>query len=189
LQSLSRDVKGEIFRVDNTLDEVEVLGNDVFAIVHDENAAHVEFDVIALLLRLEEVEGSALRDEEDSLEFELTFNRKVLDSKVIFPVVGKTFVERAVLLACDVRWVACPDRLRLVELFVRDLLLLDLLGFLLLLVFILFDFLDLGLLALFLLLSFLLLFILNLLQNRRQRHANQRWENAITFSTSFVTVS
>jgi len=58
LKSLTGDVEGEILRVDDTLDEVEVFGDEVLAIVHDEDTADVELDVVALLLRLEEIEGS-----------------------------------------------------------------------------------------------------------------------------------
>lgn len=56
LECLTRDVKREILRVDDTLDEVEVLGDEVLAVVHDEDAADVELDVVALLLGLEEIE-------------------------------------------------------------------------------------------------------------------------------------
>ena len=38
-----------------------------------------------------------------------------LDSKVIFPVVGKRLVELAILLFRDIIWVTCPDRLCLVQ--------------------------------------------------------------------------
>jgi len=44
-----------------TLDKVEVLGNEVLAVVHDEDTANVEFDVVALLLRLKEVERCTTR--------------------------------------------------------------------------------------------------------------------------------
>jgi hypothetical protein len=74
LQGFSRDIERKIFRVDNTLDEVEILGNEIFTIVHDEHAADVKFDIIALLLRLKEVKGSALRDEDNGFEFELTLD-------------------------------------------------------------------------------------------------------------------
>jgi hypothetical protein len=59
LKGLTRDVEREVFRVDDTLDEVEVLGDEVLAVVHDEDTADVELDVVALLLLLEEVEGCA----------------------------------------------------------------------------------------------------------------------------------
>lgn len=57
LEGLSGDVEGEILRIDDTLDEVEVLGNDILAIVHDKDTAHVELNVIALLLAFKEIEG------------------------------------------------------------------------------------------------------------------------------------
>jgi len=50
LQGFSRDVERKILRVDNTLDEVEVFGDEIFTIVHDENTADVKLDVVALLL-------------------------------------------------------------------------------------------------------------------------------------------
>jgi hypothetical protein len=58
LQGLTRDVERKIFRVDNTLDEVEVLGDEILAVIHDEDAADIELNVVALLLALEEIEGS-----------------------------------------------------------------------------------------------------------------------------------
>ena len=59
LERLAGDVKREVLGVDYALDEVEVLGDEVLAVVHDEDAADVELDVVALLLGLEEVEGCA----------------------------------------------------------------------------------------------------------------------------------
>ena len=53
LEGFARDVQREILRVDDTLDEVEVLRNEVLAVVHDEDTANVELDVVTLLLRLE----------------------------------------------------------------------------------------------------------------------------------------
>lgn len=53
LEGLTGDVEGEILRVNDTLDEVEVLGDDVLAVVHDEDTADIKFDVVALLLGLE----------------------------------------------------------------------------------------------------------------------------------------
>ena len=53
LEGFARDVQREILRVDDTLDEVEVLRNEVLAVVHDEDTADVELDVVTLLLRLE----------------------------------------------------------------------------------------------------------------------------------------
>ena len=80
----------------------------------------------------------------------------MLDGEVVLPVVGERLVEGAVLLLRDVRGVARPDRLGLVELLVGllgDLLLLRLF----LLVLVLVDLLDLRVL---LVLSLLLLLLL-----------------------------
>ncbi len=57
LEGLSGDVEREIFGVNDTPNEVEVLGDEVLTVVHDEDAANVELDVVALLLGLEEIEG------------------------------------------------------------------------------------------------------------------------------------
>ena len=66
LERLTRDVEREILGVDDTLDEVEVLGDKVLAVVHDEDTADVELNVVALLLGLEEVERSTEDDRERS---------------------------------------------------------------------------------------------------------------------------
>jgi len=93
----------------------------------------------------------------------------VLDGKVIFPVVGQALVEGAVFLSSDVRGVASPNRLRLVELLVGGLSLLDLLGLLLLLL-IFIDFLN---LSVFALLDFLLI-ILNLLKMKSETRPTKK---------------
>jgi len=68
-------------------------------------------------------------DVEDSLKFELTLDREVLDGKVVLPVVGQALVECTVLVVCNVLRVTSPDGFRLVELLVGRLLLFDLLLF------------------------------------------------------------
>ena len=85
----------------------------------------------------------------------------MLDSQVVFPIVGQALIEGRVLLWSDITRVASPERLGLVQLLVLNGLLLDLLG-LLLLLFILVNFFDLRLLAVLLCLLFLLI-IFNLL--------------------------
>merc|ERR1711988_182208 len=59
LQRLARDVEWQVLRIYNALDEAEPLRDQLLAVVHDEDAAHVQLDVVALLLRLEEVERRA----------------------------------------------------------------------------------------------------------------------------------
>ncbi len=46
LEGLSEDVEREILGVNDTLAEVEVLGDEVLAAVHDEDMANVELDVV-----------------------------------------------------------------------------------------------------------------------------------------------
>jgi hypothetical protein len=56
LKRLTRDVEWQILGIDNTLNEVEIFGDDLLAIVHDEHAANIEFDVVTLLFLLKEIE-------------------------------------------------------------------------------------------------------------------------------------
>lgn len=63
LESLTRQVEGKIFRVDNTLDEAEPFRDEVGSIVSDEDTADVKLDVVLGLLGLEKVEGGTLGHE------------------------------------------------------------------------------------------------------------------------------
>lgn len=133
--------------VDDTDNKVEVLGHQVLVVLGDEDPSDVELDVVPLLLLLKEVERSSLGDVEHRLELELTLNRKVLDGKVVLPVVRDRLVEGRVLVGSDVRGVPAlvsfwrhvsveqaslpgPDGLLLVEFLVLGGSLLDLLGLL-----------------------------------------------------------
>ena len=109
LESLTRDVQRKIFRIDNTLDEVEEFGNELVAVVHDKNSSNVEFDRVFLFFVLEKIKGSALGDEKESAELELTFDGEVLDGQVVFPVVGERLVKLGVLVILDIIGVTGPD--------------------------------------------------------------------------------
>lgn len=98
LKGFTGDVKGQILGIDDTLDEAEVFGNEILAVIHDEDSSDVELDVVPLLLALEKVERSTnprikeyqpyilanspeikfldspLRNEKQSLEFQLTLD-------------------------------------------------------------------------------------------------------------------
>ncbi len=56
LKGLTRDVERQVLRINDTLDKVEVLGNKVLTVIHNEDTADVEFDVIALFLALKQIE-------------------------------------------------------------------------------------------------------------------------------------
>jgi len=123
-------------------------------------------------------------NEENGLELELTFNGEMLDSEVLFPVVGQAFVESAILVRSDVLWVPCPDGLGFVEFLVLggDLLnLLRLLGFIFV-----FDLLDLGLVLVIILDLFLV--VLDFLE-RGQISIAVAGVSSLTFSTSLVTTN
>jgi len=114
LEELSGNVEGEVFGIDDTLDEGEVVGDEFVAIVHDEHSSDVEFDVIFFLLGFEEVEGGSLGDVEDGLELKLTLHRELLHGKVVFPVIGQRLVKGGVLLLGDGFGLAHPDGLALI---------------------------------------------------------------------------
>merc|ERR1719340_581770 len=108
-----------------TPDEVEVVRDQLLAVVHDEHPPDVELDVALGLLVLEEVEWRPLGDEEQGPELQLTLNGEVFHRKMFLPVVGERLVELSVLLVADVVWRPSPDWLCLVQLFVLAVLLFD----------------------------------------------------------------
>ena len=56
LKGLARDVERQVLRIDNTLDEVEVFRDKVLTVIHDEDTADVELDVVTLFLALKQIE-------------------------------------------------------------------------------------------------------------------------------------
>jgi len=58
LKSLTGNVEWKILRINDTLDKVKVLGDELLAVVHDEDTADIELDVVTLLLLFEEIERS-----------------------------------------------------------------------------------------------------------------------------------
>merc|ERR1711865_1160158 len=78
LERLTRDVERQVLRVDHALDKVQPLGHQLVAVIHDEDTTHVQLDVVALLLRLEEIERRAAGHKQQSAELELTLHAEVL---------------------------------------------------------------------------------------------------------------
>lgn len=89
LKHFTRNVEGKILRVDDSLHEVEVLRDELLAVVHYKDTADVQLDVVLLLAVLKQIERSTAWDEEESAELELAFIREMLDSKMILPVIGQ----------------------------------------------------------------------------------------------------
>jgi hypothetical protein len=145
LEHFTRNVKREIFGINNTLDETEPFGHQVLTVIHDEDTTNVELDVVSLLLGLEHIERSTLGNVKDSTEFELTFNREMLDSQMVFPIVRESLVEFRVFFSLDILRVTGPERLGLVEFLVLNNGFLDgLLLLLILLLFLISNFFNLG---------------------------------------------
>merc|ERR1711871_232086 len=158
------DVERKILQVHDSFNKREPLWHEVLAVVHDENTAHVQLDVVVLLaLALEHVERSAFRHEEHCAELEATLDREMLDLKVLLPVVGHGLVKCGVLSMLNLRWVAHPERLLRVELLPLGLDILDLLGLLWLVLLALVDFLNFGLVVTLLIVIIVRLIICDLL--------------------------
>lgn len=88
LQVLPRNVQRQILRINHSTNEAQVFWDQFFTVVHDEHSAHVELDVVLLLLCLEHVERSSSGNEDDGFEFERALNREQFVCKLVFPVVG-----------------------------------------------------------------------------------------------------
>mmetsp|Transcript_54409 Transcript_54409/g.86543 ORF Transcript_54409/g.86543 Transcript_54409/m.86543 type:complete len:301 (+) Transcript_54409:1263-2165(+) len=168
LQHLTRNVQRQILRIHHTLNKVQVLWNEIFTIIHNEDTPHIQLDVVALLL-LEQIKRCPAGKEKKSTELQLSFNRKVLYSQMLFPVISQALVEFRILLRCDLICVSHPKWLGLIQLlhfsvFFLDFLLLFLFFFLLFLLINIFNF---GLFLVFLLLLFLLvlLFLILIITN------------------------
>ncbi len=56
----------------------EPFRDEFLAVVHDEDASHVELYVVSLLAVLEQIERCATRHEYERLELELALHREVL---------------------------------------------------------------------------------------------------------------
>jgi len=144
LESFTRDVKWQVLRVYNTLDERQPVWNDVLAVVHDENSADIQLDVVLLLLVLEQVEWCTLWHEQQSSVLKGALHREVGLGKVFLPIVAEALVEVCVLLFSNVFGLAHPDWFD----FVKGLeLACDFLDLLCLLLFLFLDFFDLGLIT------------------------------------------
>jgi hypothetical protein len=112
-EHFTRNVEGQILRVDDSLDKVKPFGDEVLAIVHDKHSAHIELDVVALLLLLKHVERRTLGHKQDRAEIELSIDKRVLVGKVLLPIVGKGLVEGTIILGRDVIGVSGTEGLDL----------------------------------------------------------------------------
>ena len=99
LQGFTGHVQWQIVGIHNTADEGQVLGHHVLKVVRDEDAAHVQLDLVNLLaVVLEHVVGSGLGNEQDGLEGNLSLSGEVSLAHGIVLVLGEALVEFIVLL-------------------------------------------------------------------------------------------
>jgi len=89
LQHFTGNVQWQVIGVDDTFDEAQPLRDEFLAVVHDEDAADLQLDVVFLLLAFEQVVWRAFRCEQHCLELELPFDAEVFHCEVVFPVVGE----------------------------------------------------------------------------------------------------
>jgi len=68
LQEFSGDIQGQVFRVNDSLNKIEIFWDQVLAVVHDEDSSDVQLDVVLFLLGFEHVEGCSFGEEQDSFE-------------------------------------------------------------------------------------------------------------------------
>ena len=58
---------------------------------------NVQFDEFLLLTTFKKIEWGPTRDEKNSAELELIFNREMLDCQMALPVVGQRLVQLSIL--------------------------------------------------------------------------------------------
>ena len=63
LQGLAGDVQRQILRIHHALHEVQPLGHELLAVVHDEDSSHVELDVVPLQQSLALGASNSWKDE------------------------------------------------------------------------------------------------------------------------------
>ena len=61
-------------RLSDKQELTQILWNQLFAVVHDEDSAHVQLNVVPLLLVLKEVKGSSFGHKQQSPELQLSFH-------------------------------------------------------------------------------------------------------------------
>ena len=108
LEDFAADVEGQIFAVDDAADEAEVLGEQLFGVVHDEDAFDVELDA-DLVLGLVEIERGFGGDVEERGVFEAAFGAGVEPEERVLRVAGDGLVELFVVVVGELVFGATPE--------------------------------------------------------------------------------
>ena len=114
LQDFARDVERQVGGIDHAAHEAHVLRHQLFGVVHDEHAAHVELDAVARLAVVH-VERRAARDVQQLRVFLLAFDARVRPRQRVVEIVADVLVEFLVLLFGDLVLGARPQRGSLVD--------------------------------------------------------------------------
>ncbi len=114
LQDFARHVERQVVGVDHPAHEAHVVGHELLGVVHDEDAAHIELDAVALLA-VPQVERGARRDVEQLGVFLLAFHPGVNMGQRRFEVVRHMLVEFVVLFLRDLALGARPQGGSLVD--------------------------------------------------------------------------
>ena len=108
LQRFTRDVKREVLRVDDAADEVEVVGQEVFALVHDEHVGAIEREALLEILAVQVIRRAARR-EQQRIVGQRALGMQRDGARRIGEVVEVRLVELVVLLVGHVGFLALPD--------------------------------------------------------------------------------
>ena len=108
LQRLARDVEREVLRVDDAADEVEVVGQEVFALVHDEHVGAIKRETLLEILAVQVIRRAARR-EQQRIVGQRALGMQRDGARRIGEVVEVRLVELVVLLVGHVGFLALPD--------------------------------------------------------------------------------
>ena len=114
LQNLARDVQRQVGRIDHPAHEAQVRRQQLFGVVHDEHALHIQLDAAARIA-VPQVEGRVLGQVEQLGVFAAAFHAVVRPGQRVVEIVRDGLVELAVLLVGDVGLAARPQRAGLVH--------------------------------------------------------------------------
>ena len=119
LEHLSRDIEGEIRRVYDTSDEIEVLREQILALVHDQDARAVQLQASGELIRVVLVRHQ-LRNEHQSIiaDHSLDRDRDGFQRRCVILECG--LVESLILFLCNVCALSLPQRHHRVEHFIFE---------------------------------------------------------------------
>ena len=115
LQQFAGNVKRQIVRVNQTADEAQIVGQELFGFVHDEDALHEKLQAMYLVAGVQ-IPRSAGRYIEQRRVFEFTFDAVVRPGKRILKVVTQVLIELLVLLFGHFSGIHGPKRLGVVDL-------------------------------------------------------------------------